>query len=93
MNIWIAARCVVNLSQHDFAFRIIRRTPPGKNQLQIRHDLYIGQWQALWTIFATVRQKLGTEGLVTHADIDSQLAGPLSANHKCPVDPAIVDEA
>ncbi len=49
--------------------------------------------QALWAIFAKVRQRLETQGLVTHADIFSQLAGQLTSSHKRPFDFAVVDEA
>ncbi|MDW7643776.1 MAG: 3'-5' exonuclease [Desulfuromonadales bacterium] len=49
--------------------------------------------QALWAIFAKVRQRLETEGLVTHADMFSQLAGQLSTSRNRPFDFAVVDEA
>jgi hypothetical protein len=47
----------------------------------------------LWSVFERVQDALGKQGLVTHAEVFTQLAGRLARNTHLPFDFVVVDEA
>jgi superfamily I DNA/RNA helicase/mRNA-degrading endonuclease RelE of RelBE toxin-antitoxin system len=48
---------------------------------------------ALWEVFEIVKRRLGEQGLVTRAQMFSQLAGELQSRRNPPFDFAVIDEA
>jgi len=51
------------------------------------------QREALWTILNTVRKRLGAEGLITHAEMFTRIAGQVGSRKHAPFDFVVIDEA